>query len=817
MINKNVIKPQNTTIVSMLLENSDFRLTNPLELKYKLIEEIRKLFKNNITITLNSKDQAISIKTDANRLMKDQKETVKFQDLGSYLNDLHFNFYRATDADDFQNSYIFLLKAQKLVNFMHKKNNALVSDKDWAIATLNEIVFLQSHSLSEMTRPLYKSVLGSFKEETEGLNKPNAALLKDKQFFGYFVPVFEKHKLRLRTLLSMCLSFSEKFEHANAIKKAEKAFNTALELLLVTMTVCYHYLFKNINKLAQTKDVAKETRKLIKIEYFANLINILKKLIKTIDGVSISNLKKSSHLSDIFIYETRLEKLLMSSEETPDLNTYGTTANFYNTQGVNETKSMNFAPTTTGQNFTKVSNPSLAKVTAIIRKYADKPDLIILNNEKVIESSFLNETTILTLSQLNYYNYTDIFVTDKLKNEITESSILEKIAFVVISLYVLATEHRFLEHKKNAENIFYKFLFDYIAEPKKRQSELFLSKAVEIAFTYLSDNFPFVSQIFNVFKKFELNRGKQIPENSEEEDEYRYLLPIKNGFRSGLIIPVVKVSRERHYSVFDIHRRESLRDETHESVNNTQKRMSSSKKQTIENFYQRRSATNKRIRSTELNKQTRTAILMKNNNYMEKIKKPLGQITKEVSLSSTAESFFKHKKASAKTNAIATNKGPVNDENVAFAKPKRQSVEKSKPEVSRPGSAKLNDSQFDKSNPLHLSPVIQKYLANKLNSSKMGKNELQFHEPIRLSEKTDVSNILQPNNNKLNINFTNVGNLNFVINSYTSGLSNQNASPKQLNSRAKPSNIPVTKQNLKKIFKDKSTLDEILNKFKHKI
>ena len=816
MLNKNGTKLQNQAIASMLLENNEFRITNPLELKFKLIEEIRRLIKNNISVALSSKDQTITIKTESSRLLKDQKEIIKFADFASYLNDLHFNFYRATDSDDFQNSYIYLLKAQKLVQFLSKKNKAVVNDKDFAIANLNEIVFLQTHGLSELSKPLYKTVLASFKVEPHPTGKPNTLIAKDKQFFGHFVPIFEKYKLKLRTLLSMCLSFSEKFEHSKAITKAEKAFNTALELLLITLIVAYHYLFKNIDKIAAAKEAAKESRKLVKIEYFANLINILKKLIKTIDGVSISSLKKSEYLHDIFLYETKLQKLLSNLADNGELNGFSTSANFYNTQTINEARANNFAPSATGQNFNKVNNGTLAKIAAIMKKYADKPDLIILNNEKVIESSFLNETTILTLSQLNYYNYTDIFVTDKLKNEITESSILEKIAFVVISLYVLATEHRFLEHKKNAENVFYKFLFDYIAEPKKRQSELFLSKAVEIAFSYLSDNFPFVSQIFNVFKKFELNRGKHIPENNEDEDQYRYLLPVKNGFRSGLIIPVVKVNGEKSQNIFDFSKFDILKAESSDIVPVTQKRLSSSKKQTVENFYQRRSANNKRIRSTEFNKQTRTAILMKNNNYLEKIKKPLAHTTKEISFSSTAESFFRHKKASSKQSCDAKSKNHINDENVVTG-PKRQSMDKTRAEGARPKSAKVHDTPADKGNPMHLSPVIQKYLANKLNNAKTGKHETAFKDSIKLSEQTDVSNILQPNNNRLNINFTNVGNLNFVINSYNAGVGNQNTSPKSFNSKARTSAGPVSKQNLKKIFKDKSTLDEILNKFKHKM
>ena len=311
-----------------------------------------------------------------------------------------------------------------------------------------------------------------------------------------------------------------------------------------------------------------------------------------------------------------------------------------------------------------------------------------------------------------------------------------------------------------------------------------------------------------------MNRSKQIPENNEDEDQYRYLLPMKNGFRSALIIPIIKISGERQYNIFDMHRHELFRNDLNETASNIQKRLSSSNKQTTENFYQRRSANNKRIRSTDLNKQTRTAILMKNNNYLEKIKKPLSHTTKEISLGNTAENFFKQKKVSSTISSNQYSKN-INDENVNSTV-RRQSLDKAKPAETRPKSAKSSQSMPDKT--MHLSPVIQKYLANKLINNKYTNSDLPAKNSMKFTDSTDFNNILQPNNNKLNINFTNVGNLNFVINSYNAGPSNQNASPKQMNSKQKMnSGSSVSKQNLKKIFSDRSTLDEILNKFKSKI
>lgn len=167
-------------------------------------------------------------------------------------------------------------------------------------------------------------------------------------------------------------------------------------------------------------------------------------------------------------------------------------------------------------------------------------DLEFLNIPEVTEESYLCQSTILSLTHLNYLNFQDSFVSPKLKNEISEISLMEKIVFLVLSFYVLATEHWFVEHQEKCINPFYKVLLHFLESKSEEKSEIFLSTGVELAYQFSSENFPVINQIFSVFKKFELNLGKVISESQEEGQAYKFLLPLKNGFRNSLIIPLFK-------------------------------------------------------------------------------------------------------------------------------------------------------------------------------------------------------------------------------------------------------------------------------------
>lgn len=68
-------------------------------------------------------------------------------------------------------------------------------------------------------------------------------------------------------------------------------------------------------------------------------------------------------------------------------------------------------------------------------------------------------------------------------------------------------------------------------------------KAAELAYLFLPDTFPFVAQILIVFRNFELNRPKCIPEDLEDPLAWTFVRPYTNGFSSSLIIPIFLASK----------------------------------------------------------------------------------------------------------------------------------------------------------------------------------------------------------------------------------------------------------------------------------
>ena len=761
-----------------LLDTYNYSLPPQALQKTSLASEIKHILKIKLNFSIHTGEETILIKTEKSRFFENSREIVEFRNLNIFLKTLSLAFHNFAKEDDFINAYICLVKMQNIISFLFKQTRVtLVNHKEWLISHLNEVVFLQRHGLTDLVKQVYKKVFNFFKNNENPLKRSNISQMTDPQFFSFLAPAFEKKKLRLRSLLSFCLLHSEELEHNKAVKKGEKAFNEAVDLLVLTMLAAYFYIFKNINKLNRSDSFQKETKKLKKIEYLANFIKITKEVIKLVENIPCSKLKDSLYLKDMLYFENKLQQFQRNTSEL-DVKDF----------------SMTF------QNFNKHKNTNLKKIFGVLEKFKDKSDLSLLNNPTVLESTFLNETTILALSQLNYYSYCDVFVTENLKNEISENSLLEKIAFVIISLYVLATEHRFIEHKKHVDNKFYRFLFDYTYTSKRRNSELYLGRAVEVGFKYMADQFPFISQIFNVFKKFELNRGKCIPENDEEKEEGVYLRPVRNGFKTNLILPIVRFSIFKGKSIFD-DQGTTLKLETgHKKFPNPKKRMSSYKKRTVSHKERRRrSATGKRSGSSETMKNSqnsRNKFFAKNNNYLQKVRNSLLKKNNEFDFKhneinfKTADNFFQKKKKNPKElqKTISSSKKKREKENNSHLPNRKLSKSRQK--------------KFDKGKTkVKFSPIVQKYLSSKL----CGKENNQL----------GIVNSIQNNCNKLNISFNNVGNLNFVINSFAN-VEKKKTTPDNGNLFKISKNKIKREKGLKKVFKNKSTLDDILLRFRNR-
>ena len=438
----------------------------------------------------NKKNKSIRIWTTSSINGKKSEELIHLKNLPLYLNQANFSFIMFTEKEEFEPAYYCLKKTQTILKFV--KQNIKIKNfyqKELIISFLNEIVFLKEKGLIKESYIVYNETLKLLKEKN--IPKLNTNTLINNSFLDIIKSRIEKLKLKLRVLLSYCLTCSEDLNHNKAILKSEKAVICILDILLCTILVSKYYLYKELVNESKIIDNKIKLLKLGKINYYKQYICILNSLVNSLKNIKFLNIKNMS----VNYYINQFDLLI--KKEFPNF------------------------------------------------KKEKKPDLSILNNLNIIQGSYLNESTILTLSNLNYFNYEDIFVSNTLKNEITEISLLEKISFLILSFYVLATEHRFIEHSKKSQNPFYKFLLNYFIDEEKKDkiknnSEIYLTKSVEICYLYAPDRFPLVNQILSVYKKFELNRPKMINEFIEDNNCFTFLKPLKNGFKSNIIIPIIK-------------------------------------------------------------------------------------------------------------------------------------------------------------------------------------------------------------------------------------------------------------------------------------
>ncbi len=166
-------------------------------------------------------------------------------------------------------------------------------------------------------------------------------------------------------------------------------------------------------------------------------------------------------------------------------------------------------------------------------------DLKILSSLASLEACLVKESTILGIANVSYMPYEESGIR-RISIETRGPALMEKISYMVVGLYILSVENRFKENLAAGDSKFRRALLDYYNPlGKENVSEVFLNSAVEIAYLYLPDRFPFVSQVLTVFKNFELNRPKVILENGSDSEQSMFLVPYKNGFKSQIIIPVV--------------------------------------------------------------------------------------------------------------------------------------------------------------------------------------------------------------------------------------------------------------------------------------
>ena len=572
--------PDNTSETNFLIN---------LEWKKSLIYTLSQNIKQKIKIIYKKEDSLIKLisleKTSKNT--KNNEEIIYLKNMINYLVESNITFLMLFEQEEFESAYYLIKKTQKIMSFLFLKTNFKFDfSKYFVISLINEIVFLKRSDLIQETIPIYKETFRYLIPELGSVKFLTNSFLLNKGFLKIIKENMVKLKMNLKILISFSITYSEQFKHKNALKQSEKTIEISLEILLYTKIIYQFYFIKEIQKLNRLKVKKKKylsdrcekkkekiifanyfdkfgnfkTQIIEKKEYFLNCIKVIDKIV---DMVSDLNLVK---IEDFKIYEyCKYFDFFIHKEN----NIYKKNSFKKNIKKKkNNICSNKLIPKKTKrkkskdkQNIKKKKKKKLPQ--KIILKFLKKEDIIKktkktknsidyknLTNNEILAGSYLFNSTILSLCQLSTFNFEDKFCSDDLKNEILENSFLEKISFFVLSLYIYSTEQKFLEHKKKSKKKFYKNLLNYYQEKKTKklenlnESEIYLTKAVEISYYFLTEKFPFVNQIFSIYKKFELNLSKNIPEFEKDNIKLKYLKQTKNGFRNTLIIPFIREYKE---------------------------------------------------------------------------------------------------------------------------------------------------------------------------------------------------------------------------------------------------------------------------------
>ena len=451
--------------------------------------------KNKLSIKFVNKQKDIRLIFFPTELIRIKcEETVSLSSLSTYLTNVFYELLIKSESGNGEEVFFVIKKVQFLIAFCKSNFEKTNFENEIIFSKINELVFYQNNDLIDSFIQKFSDLSKYLKNSAPKIRKMgNSALITGSQeVINYFKGNLLSLKMKTKTLFAMALMYSDQKQHDKAIQNAQKALKCSLSVLQLTICWIYFKLYQMNLKLKTISEESKRNKQISKQRKYIKMIQILDSIIEKM-AVTKSIFKPSAKITSALSYfkSAYQEVNVVNMEEDQDI------------------------------------------------------DLGYLNNPEVINSCLLKESTILHLTNLNFMSY-DQENNESLLDEVSEKSLLEKIANISVSFYILSVEHRFMEHMQFTQTKFYKNLLDYFNPTfKTKSSETFLAKAVEIAYLYLPDCFPFVSQILLVFKNFELNRSKQIPEHGEEVENASYLYPFKNGFKSNLIIPIIRIPQQQ--------------------------------------------------------------------------------------------------------------------------------------------------------------------------------------------------------------------------------------------------------------------------------
>ena len=150
------------------------------------------------------------------------------------------------------------------------------------------------------------------------------------------------------------------------------------------------------------------------------------------------------------------------------------------------------------------------------------------------QSDWIWSLNIGNIMQISPLTMQDIYTTSSMEYELSRELVLEKIWFLAVSYFCVSTELRFIVQMKE----------DTLVDPilKRKESEYFHGKALEVACSFLPSEWPLVNHILMSYQKHHAPSQQVIKENQEWDEDLKIIRPLL-GIESNKHQPIVRANK----------------------------------------------------------------------------------------------------------------------------------------------------------------------------------------------------------------------------------------------------------------------------------
>jgi tetratricopeptide (TPR) repeat protein len=150
------------------------------------------------------------------------------------------------------------------------------------------------------------------------------------------------------------------------------------------------------------------------------------------------------------------------------------------------------------------------------------------------QSDWIWSLNIGNIMQISPLTMQDIYTTSSMEYELSRELVLEKICFLAVSYFCVSTELRFIVQMKEDTSV------DPVV--KRKESEYFHGKALEVACSFLPSECPLVNHILMSYQKHHAPSSQVIKEGQECDEDLKIIRPLL-GIESNKHQPIVRANK----------------------------------------------------------------------------------------------------------------------------------------------------------------------------------------------------------------------------------------------------------------------------------